>query len=474
MKSRTMNVVVAIGAAMLLAACSSGGDSSSSPPAASTSVGTVVDSPVQGLHYTAQPSNLFGFTDAQGHYNYRFGDTVIFDIAGRPIGNPVAGAPEVTPFSLFNTTNINDPQVVNLAQLLLTLGGGAPVNGVIQLPATIPSSLPNTLNFADANFDTTLQTAGIPLVSEATATAHLQTSFSTVSVTFAGSGTGTVLSIPGGISCSAVCSYAFNKVNSITVEAIGSGFAGWSNGTGSAVGCNGTTGNCTFTPASDSNITATFNVPPPSTLTISNAGTGTGSVNCSVNSGPFASCAGPYAAGTSIVLQATATSGSTFTGWSNGTGNATVCNNTIANCSMTLTANSSVTANFTLPVMNTVTGSPVSANGGGGTVACSANGGAAGLCGSYLVGTPITMTATPNGVSNFTGWSNGSGNANVVACNGTTGPCNFTVTANSSITANFNRPTLSVVLVGTGSVSSNPASITCGATCTAVFNKGVS
>jgi hypothetical protein len=53
------------------------------------------------------------------------------------------------------------------------------------------------------------------------------------------------------------------------------------------------------------------------------------------------------------------------------------------------------------------------------------------------------------------------------------GICNFSVTANSSITANFNRPTLSVTVVGTGSVSSSPTGInTCNASCAAVFDRG--
>jgi len=47
------------------------------------------------------------------------------------------------------------------------------------------------------------------------------------------------------------------------------------------------------------------------------------------------------------------------------------------------------------------------------------------------------------------------------------------LTANSSITANFNRPTLTVVVNGTGSVSSTPAGInTCTTTCSALFDKG--
>jgi hypothetical protein len=47
------------------------------------------------------------------------------------------------------------------------------------------------------------------------------------------------------------------------------------------------------------------------------------------------------------------------------------------------------------------------------------------------------------------------------------------MTANSSITANFNQPTLTVVVNGTGSVSSNPAGInTCTTNCSAPFDKG--
>ena len=89
MKSGMMKAVLAIGAAMFLAACSSGGDGGGgTPPAAAPSVGKFIDSPVQGLHYTTQPSNLFGFTDAQGQYNYRLGDTVVLDIGGGPSAIP--------------------------------------------------------------------------------------------------------------------------------------------------------------------------------------------------------------------------------------------------------------------------------------------------------------------------------------------------------------------------------------------------
>jgi hypothetical protein len=478
--SRTLRQLGSIAcAALFLAACSSGGGDGGggTPPAAAPSVGRFVDSPVQGLHYTTS-SGLSGITDANGQYNYRTGDTVIFDIGGVPINTVgVSADPVVTALSVFGATTTADQQVVNLSRLLLTLGcplGNCPV---IQLPATLPP-LPSAINFnvPSATFAANIAAVtGAPaLVSVQIATDHLAANFFTVSVTLAGSGSGSVASTPSGISCGATCSYVFSTATQITLTPTGAGFTVWSAGTGSATVCNGIPGACTFTPTSNSNITATFNIPPPSTLTISNAGTGTGSVNCNINSGGFGPCAGPYADGNSIILQATATSGSTFTGWTNGLGNATVCPNSPANCSFTLNTNTTVTANF---VLNAVTqfsvtaNPPTTGNGGGGTVLCNA-----GPCGSYPVNTVISVIPTPNSASLFSGWSNGTGSVNP-NCSNAAGACTFTLTANTSITANFNRPTLNVIVggagAGAGTVTSSPTGITnCTTNCTASFDKG--
>ncbi|MBU6482923.1 MAG: FG-GAP repeat protein, partial [Nitrospirae bacterium] len=283
---------------------------------------------------------------------------------------------------------------------------------------------------------------------------------------------GTVTSNPPGINCIAgtgSCSYVFQTGAVVTLTATATGFTGWSGGTGSA-SCTGT-GTCSITLNADSSVTATFPVtPPPATLTTSTAGAGTGTVTCSTNGGAiFGACATTYASGTALVLQATANSGTIFTGWSNGTGSVNCTGITI--CSVTLSADSSVTANFALNVTQFSVNAPtVSANGGGGTVECTANGGAAGPCGSYPVGTPISIIPAPNSASNFSGWTNGTGSV-TASCSNATGACTFTLTANTSITANFNLPVLSVVLVGTGTVTSSPTGIDCGATCTAAFNK---
>ncbi|MEP6959306.1 MAG: FG-GAP repeat protein, partial [Nitrospirota bacterium] len=162
-------------------------------------------------------------------------------------------------------------------------------------------------------------------------------------------------------------------------------------------------------------------------------------------------------------------------GWSNGTGSLISCTGP-ANCSMTLHANSVVTATFALNVVMqfSVTATTATGNGGGGTVACTVNGVTA-PCSSYAVGTSISISPTPNSASNFTSWTNGTGSGLRANCNNAPGACTFTLTDHTSITANFNLPTLHVVLAGTGVgtvTSTNVAGINCGASCTATYNKG--
>jgi hypothetical protein len=161
---------------------------------------------------------------------------------------------------------------------------------------------------------------------------------STLTVTPAGTGSGTVTSSPAGINCGATCAAMFDTGTQVTLTATasaGSTFAGWSGG-----GCSGTS-TCKVTLNSDTGVTATFNLTP-HTLTVSPAGTGSGSVTSSpagIDCG--ATCSHAFNAGTQVTLTATADSGSTFTGWSGGG-----CSGT-GNCVVTLNSDTAVTATFT-------------------------------------------------------------------------------------------------------------------------------
>src|SRR5207249_5396067 len=85
---------------------------------------------------------------------------------------------------------------------------------------------------------------------------------------------------------------------------------------------------------------------------------------------------------------------------------------------------------------------------------------------SFVSGTAVTLTAAPAAGSVFTGWSGG-------ACTGTDS-CVVTVTAATTVTATFAVQSFAVTLIpsGTGicTVTSAPARVDCGATCTASYS----
>jgi hypothetical protein len=88
---------------------------------------------------------------------------------------------------------------------------------------------------------------------------------------------------------------------------------------------------------------------------------------------------------------------------------------------------------------------------------------------SYPQGTVVTLTAAPAAGSTFAGWSG--------ACTGT-GTCQVTLNAPAAVTATFTLGPISHTLTvnktgtGAGTVSSSPAGINCGATCSASYLAG--
>ncbi len=285
-----------------------------------------------------------------------------------------------------------------------------------------------------------------------------------LSVSKAGTGSGTVTSAPSGISCGATCSASFNGGTSVTLSATaagGSTFAGWSGG-----GCSGTS-TCTVALGANTTVTATFSTIPTFALSVAKAGTGSGTVS-STPSGIScgATCGASFASGTSVTLTAVAASGSTFAGWSGGgcTGTST--------CTMTVTADASVTATFS--TMPTFALTVSKAGTGSGTVSSTPSGISCGAtCGaSFASGTSVTLNAAPASGSTFAGWSGG-------GCTGTS-TCMVTLGANTTVTATFTTiPTTYTLTVakagaGAGTITSTPAGISCGATCSAGFNLGTS
>ena len=137
---------------------------------------------------------------------------------------------------------------------------------------------------------------------------------------------------------------------------------------------------------------------------------------------------GSFNSGTQVSVTATPNSGYQFTTWSNGS--------TANPVTVTLNSNTSITANFALIPVYTIS---VSTEEGG---SVSSNGG------EYQEGTQVTLTATPDEGFEFSGWSDGSTEATRV----------ITASEDLTLTASFTELIISYTLTVTsgegGSVSS--------------------
>ncbi|MHA2610064.1 MAG: InlB B-repeat-containing protein [bacterium JZ-2024 1] len=236
-----------------------------------------------------------------------------------------------------------------------------------------------------------------------------------LTVTKAGTGSGTVTSNPAGINCGTTCSTSFPSGSTVTLSATpdpGSSFAGWSGDPDCSDG--------QVTMNANKTCTATF-ILQTYTLTVNKAGDGSGTITSTdgnINCG--SDCTESYPYGATVTLTATPDPGSSFDGWSGD-----------PDCSdgqVTMDANKTCTATFTL---QTYTLTVNKAGNGSGTIT-STDGNI--NCGSdctesYPYGATVTLTATPDPGSLFAGWSGD--------CAGNNPQIEVTMDANKTCTATF-------------------------------------
>jgi hypothetical protein len=165
---------------IFVAGCSDSGTSSNSDSDSSQSnTGVFIDSAVSGINYKTETKT--GTTNASGEYLYISGESVTFSIGDIDLPTVTAGA-VITPLDIFNTQDINNTSVVNMARLLQTLDAdGNSANGILISDAAHLSATGLSLDFASLTFDNDVTNlvanSGSPntvLIDETTAVSHLQ------------------------------------------------------------------------------------------------------------------------------------------------------------------------------------------------------------------------------------------------------------------------------------------------------------
>jgi hypothetical protein len=229
-------------------------------------------------------------------------------------------------------------------------------------------------------------------------------------------------------------------------------------------GCTTTTGaTCDVTLTADTTVTANYTVPvtPPTTYVLTVASTNPASgvgvtVSPADNNGASngtTSFMRTYNSGATVTLTAPATSGAnTFSSWTGCTSSSSTT------CAVTLAANATVTANYTIPVSTTYVLTVNSAGPSSGvaiTASADNNGasnGSTSFTRTYNAGKIVTLQApATTGSNSFVNWTG--------CTSAITETCSVTVNANTTVTANYNGPNVTSV-----TVTPSPATVTIGST----------
>lgn len=187
-----------------LFACGGGGSESSTTPSSTstqdiidntntsvdsvtTYTGIFVDSAVEGLSYSTESQS--GITNEKGEFTYQLEENVIFSIGG--INFPATPVKNIiTPLDMFNTSNINTPEVVNVLRLLQSLDtDGLPENGIQISEQVRELAELVTVDFTSNTFEqvveSLVQMSGNvhqQLITEDTAIYHFQTTLTALNI----------------------------------------------------------------------------------------------------------------------------------------------------------------------------------------------------------------------------------------------------------------------------------------------------
>jgi cysteine-rich repeat protein len=287
-----------------------------------------------------------------------------------------------------------------------------------------------------------------------------------------GEGTVTTVGVPG-IDCGTDCFQPYSLNAMVTLHAMPAAQSTFDTSVGPSSGWDGCDtvtlgGDCQVTMMMARAVTATFER---NVLTVVRDGAGTGNVTSDVAHPGIdcgADCDQAYDVGAMVTLTAAPDPAtSELEGWSEPT-----CPDNLLTCTVTMMRARSVTATFrrktftlTLQLPGTGDGR-VTVSDGTNTFVCLTD-----CTHDFLSGASMTLFATAEPNSDFTGWS-GPGPCTGVA------HCNFTMTVPTTVDATFTLKTFTLTVTksgaGSGTVSTTPPDngVDCGADCNHIYDIG--
>ncbi len=182
----------------------------------STHFGVFLDSAVENLGY--KTATYSGYTDANGTFKYKDGESISFSLGGVELGNAKAKR-VLTPFEVTSTTDIDDPQLLKLLQLLQSVDADKNSSNGIVVPSDIQerASTMDIVLSKEANISDTLLQLGInskDIVADITAKSHFKKTLKQRD-----RATGLVLHMPFTLNAQNISSYTINvEENNVTLD----------------------------------------------------------------------------------------------------------------------------------------------------------------------------------------------------------------------------------------------------------------
>ncbi len=382
---------------------------------------------------TAVPSAGYAFGNWSGDASGTDNPTIVTMNADRTVRANF----EATCFMLFASPNPAEGGVVNAEPLPNC--AEAPGKYTRDTIVTLTATANDGYNFLAWNGDAngTVNPATVTMDADKFVTADFSQTCYALTINSNPLAGGSVNANPAPNCASDSTKYGSGTVVTLTASpAAGYAFGNWS---GDASGAANPT---TVTMSADRSVTANFTTACYTLTTTANPLTGG-----AISADPSPNCAADpakYTAGTTVTLTATPNAGYGFTSWS---GDAS---GTLAQTTVSMSADKSVTANFTAACYTlTKSANPAA----GGSVGASPAPNCAADPAKYTAGTTVTLTATSSAGYAFGNWS---GDAS-----GTANPTTVTMSADKSVTANFTASCFTLTKTASpaagGSVSASPA-----------------